>query len=288
MEERDVNQELEQEASANSQEGVDTEESAQPQEVESQPAQETQSGEGHQPVEEQTDEMGVPFKNRYMEMKRKYEDLDGKFSKVMDKLEGLNGSQQQQYTPEQLEAYANQTDNPAYSQWAAGEAQRLRKEQERKEYANIVEKKLTEFQTKQKAEQEKQQIFGQVVQRHPDLVKKDNAGNVMGWNTKSPLYQRASQYMSDPQLRNNPKGLRVAVALANEDLAVTSGKKTQQQVDKQKQEIRNLQKKTLTEGGGVKGGQPSSPRRDAIERARESGHIKDATQAMKHILGLQK
>lgn len=287
MEERDVNQELEQEASANSQEGVETEETTQPQEAESQPSQEIPSGEGQQPVAEK-DEMGVPFKNRYMEMKRKYEDLDGKFSKVIDKLDGLDGSKQQQHTPEQLEAYANQTDNPAYSQWAVSEAQRLRKEQERKEYANIVETKLTEFQNKQQAEQQKQQTFGRVVQRHPDLVQKDATGNVMGWNTKSQLYQRASQYMSDPQLRSNPQGLRVAVALANEDLAATSGRKTQQQVNKQKQEIRNLQKQTFTEGGGVTGGQSSSPRRSAVERVRKTGNMKDGTEAMKYILGMKK
>ncbi len=288
MEERDVKQEELEQSSANSQEGVETEESTQPQETSEQEqaaeqGTQTPPGEGQEPV----DSAGVPWKNRAMEYRRKYEDVDKKLTALGEKLDTISSGQKQQYTPEQLEMYAQQADNPTHAQWAVDEARRLRAQQQQQETASIVERKLTEFQQKQQQEIAKQQTYTQVVARYPELVRKDQSGNVLGWNPRSPMYQRINQYLQDPELRSNPRGLRVAAALAHEDIALSRGQKTAAQVDKQKQEIKNLQKKTLTEGGGASQQQSVSPARDAIERLRQTGSKKDATEAMKHYLKKQ-
>lgn len=282
MEERDVKQEELEQTSADSQESVN-EEITQPQQDTTPETPQLPPEQGDSSVDD-FDEGGVPWKNRAMEFKRKYEDVDKKLSALGEKLDTISSGQKQQYTPEQLEMYAQQADNPTHAQWAVQEARRLREQQQQQETASIVEKKLTEFQQRQQQETTRNQVFQQVVSRYPELVQKDPTGNVLGWNQRDPLYQRINQYMRDPELQKNPRGLRVAAALANEDLALYKGQKSQAQVDKQKQEIKNLQKKTLVEGGGSAQEVDSSPIRKAVQTATKSGEMRDATAAMTEIL----
>ena len=225
-------------------------------------------------VQSDVDEFGVPYKNRYMEMKRKYEDVSSKQDQILQKMDNLQGQQQQpKHSKEELMAYISRDDTePAHRAWALTEMNKL----DEQNVSNKIEQKFQTLQKQQKAEQVKTETFTFVTQRHPEITIKDNAGNFVGWNTRSPLVQRMDAYMRNPDIANNPAGLRVALALAKDDLS--GGQLANQQ--KLKTQVKTLQKATMVEGGETKSVQVTDNLSRAKDTLRKSGTVKDANKAV--------
>jgi len=225
-------------------------------------------------VPSDVDEFGVPFKNRYMEMKRKYEDVSSKQDQILQKMDNLQGQQQQpKHSKEELMAYISKEDTePAHRAWALTEMNKL----EEQNVSDKIEQKFQILQKQQTAERVKNDTFAFVTQRHPEITIKDNAGNFVGWNTKSPVVQRMDAYMRNPEIANNPAGLRVALALAKDDL---SGSQLANQ-QKLKTQVKTLQKGTMVEGGKPSPIQTTDKLHSAKDMLRKSGSKKDALSAV--------
>jgi len=225
-------------------------------------------------VQSDVDEFGVPYKNRYMEMKRKYEDVSSKQDQILQKMDNLQGQQQQpKHSKEELMAYISKDDTePAHRAWALTEMNKL----EEQNVSDKIEQKFQTLQKQQTTERVKNETFNFVLQRHPEITIKDNAGNFVGWNTKSPLVQRMDAYMRNPDIANNPAGLRVALALAKDDLS--GGQLANQQ--KLKTQVKTLQKATMVEGGETKSVQVTDNLSRAKDTLRKSGTVKDANKAV--------
>lgn len=232
---------------------------------------------------EAVDEFGVPYKNRAFEWKRKTEELTDKLPDLIkDAVSQSLGSRQAepQYTVEQLEQFATQTTDPYHATWAKGEIRRLESEQN----AKVVRTEIQKWKEEQKAETIKQQSFQFVAQNYPDAFLKDaNGNNTYQFNSNHPLTQIIGQLMQDPDLKRRPDGLAIAAELADARYRKQQIPAIQKEQQTLQAQVKHLQKGTLVEGG--KQAQPSIPaHRAAIDRLKQTGSIKDATEAVKLIM----
>ena len=232
---------------------------------------------------EAVDEFGVPYKNRAFEWKRKNEELADKLPDLIK--EAVNqslGSRQAepQYTVEQLEQFAAQTTDTYHATWAKGEIRRLSNEQN----AQVVRTEIEKWKTEQKNETIKQQSFQFVAQNYPDAFLKDaNGNNTYQFNDRHPLTQIIGQLMQDPDLKRRPDGLAIAAELADARYRKNQLPTIQKEQQTLQAQVKHLQKGTLVEGG--KQAQPSIPaHRDAIDRLKQTGSMKDAQNAIKAIM----
>lgn len=227
------------------------------------------------------DEYGVPYKNRYMEYKRKLEKAEEEKQRLLQQSQNQQQTQKK-YSISELEEFSRETDNPAHRQWAIAEAEKIREEKQ----AEIVRKEIEKVQNTTKAEVIKQQTYNGVVQRNPELVIKDQYGNHV-WNTRSPLFQRIAQYMQDPDFSSNPRGLEAAERFALVDIMRNSVPAVSKTLTKTNNELKNLQKKTLVESGVNQPIQTVNSLEAAKEKLKNTGSKEDATLAMKEILKAQ-
>jgi len=232
---------------------------------------------------EAVDEMGVPYKNRMFEWKRKAEELAEKLpSLVEEKIKQAfqqygGGQQQREYTIAELEAFAIQ--NPEHRPWVEEQKALLI----RKQLAKEMEEKLQLDRKQREAELRRQQSLKYVMDNYPEAFLKNSQGQIVGWNNEHPLTQQIGVIMQDPRLANDPDGLMAAADIGYARY-IKSQQTVQQQKEKQlKQEVKNLQKKTLVEGGGKPSEVVSDPVRVAIERLKKTGSMKDAEIAMAEI-----
>lgn len=225
-------------------------------------------------VPSDVDDLGVPWKNRAMEWKRKSEDNTTQLSELKEMVQGLQNTQQQSKpTKEELMGFISKEETePGHRMWAMKEMDKL----EKVEVSDTIKKEFTAYETKRSAERIRTETFNQVVQRHPEEIIKDNAGNFVGWNTKSPLIQRITAYMQNPELANNPHGLGVAEALAMRDLSFGQAA-TQQKLQAQ---VKTLQKGTMVEGSGAQAVQAVDNLTRSKQDLRKSGTMKDANKAV--------
>lgn len=228
------------------------------------------------------DDMGVPWKNRYMESQKKLDRLSEQLNAVAEKIDSNQGQKREKYSIEELEAFAEREDiPPEHKRWAKGEIRKLEQEQ----LASIVESKLTEKERMLQARQMEAEAFQTVVSRYPDAFKRNAQGQVVGWNENSPMTQRVAHYMQDPEIKGNPRALLVASALAFSDVSQNITAKATKQTAQAKAEVKNLQKKTLTEGGGVSSPPPpKSPMNINQDRFNQTGKVKDGAAVFKEIL----
>jgi len=248
------------------------------QQVVEQPPISTEPPAGNQQVVE-SDDMGVPYKNRYMESQRKLEKTQKQQEQILQKLDTIEqGSKQQEHTIAELETFVAETDNDAHRLWAQKE---IRKK-EQTAMADIVRTELDKRDQVQLVEQSKKQSLESVMQRYPDAFLKNSSGRSVGWDTSNPLTQRIGQYMQDPEIANNPRGLQVAAAMAFADLSLNRSTTVQKQAQKLKTEVKTLQKQTMVEAGGGHINPSVSSRQAAMEKTK-SGKPKDAIDAMKEL-----
>jgi len=232
---------------------------------------------GQSPVEE-VDDMGVPWKNRAMEYKRKFDETADKISSLEQKITQQPG--QRTYTIGELRVFANDTTTPSQHKiWAENEIARI--EDENRNAA--IQKVFTKQKEEQSINVTRQQAYQYVVSNYSDCFVKDANGTVMGWNPKHPLTQQIGTLMQNPELKNNPHGLAAAADIAFGRLARRQTPQMQQQQQSLKREIKTLQKGTLVEGSGKKSQIVRSPQRTAVDKAKETGSIKDATAAIKEL-----
>jgi hypothetical protein len=230
-----------------------------------------------QPTVEALDEYGVPYKNRFAEYRRKYEELEQKVNQFTQ--QGVQN--QPQYSVEQLEAFISQTDNPAYSQWAKNEVRRLEKE----EQAKVVRNEIQGWKKEQEAEQRRQASFSYVAQNYPDIWVKNQQGQpIVGqWDNNNPIVREIGMIMQDPRTAKEPDALAIAADIAYARVMRRQTPMIQQQFQQQKAEVKNLQKKTLVEGGGNAPVQAKPAHRVAIDKLSQTGTMNDAVAAMKAI-----
>lgn len=255
---------------------------AQPDEVQTDTQTSTQTvPEVRQPQAEDVDEMGVSYKNRFMESERK------RLKLLEEQQERLNQNQQvkqepetQKYTASQLKAFAVATEDPESREWALNELDRISRE----ESLNIVRSELQNYTKKQQDEITKQRVFNEVVNRNPEIVIKDSVGNIVAFNDKSPLFARMNFYMNNKEISSRPDALNLAEALAMRDLAHAQKPIVAKTIEKQANQIKSLQKRTMVEGGGTNSNVSVSSRQAAIERQRQTGSMKDSANAMGAIL----
>lgn len=214
---------------------------------------------------EAVDERGVPWKNRAMELERKFNDVPQVVEQTVQKVLASQAVKAEpEYTIEQLEQYAQE--NPQYRGWA--EARKF--EILQKNIEKSQEQKIKAIEQKQKEDSLRSQSENWVV-NHPTFKQCFNTdiyGNKV-WNTAHPLTQIISSQLNqvDPAtgkfLRDRPDGLAIAAKLAFADYSLMNEGKVKTQVQKLNKDLRSVQKKTLIEGQGV---QPQSGGNDEFRK----------------------
>ena len=234
------------------------------------------------PVNADVDEFGVPWKNRYMEQKRKNEEvIDRLPTLIEEKLKTVNQPQTPTYTYEQLEVYKNQnSQDPNVVAWVAGEQRKIQIADQRK----LIEEVVGQRENVSKVERQKQESLGYVQKEYPDAFRKDNNGNFSGWNEQHPLTQNIFKLMQDPRLANDPQGLAAAADIAFGRYARSQTPALQQKAQQLKADIKQAQKASLTEGAGRRVTTASNPQQGVIENLRKTGSLKDAEMAIGNIL----
>ncbi|HHI04320.1 MAG TPA: hypothetical protein ENL45_02125 [Candidatus Woesearchaeota archaeon] len=233
--------------------------------------------EGGNPQVEEVDEMGVPYKNRFMEYKRKYEELNQKVQTLEQQLSQPQTAQQRKYTIQELEAYAQA--NPEFRPWVEEEKAKILKE----ELLKATEEKVKQAEAQRAAEIKRQQALQYVINNYPDAFKKSADGKIVDWNPAHPLTKQIGILMQDPRFANDPEGLIAAADIAYARYMRQQTPKIQAQIKQVSMENKQLQKKTLVEGGSAQPQESATPVRKTIEKVRQTGSIKDASQAMKEI-----
>ena len=234
-----------------------------------------------QPPVDEVDEMGVPLKNRLAEAQRKLRKYEE------DEKTRQTTQQQpveQKYTKAQLTAFAASTDDQQSRLWALEQLDKISNDDQRR----IVKEELTGLQRQQTELNIRQQTFSTVIQRNPDIAVKDPNGNFIGFNTQSPLYQRMNFYMSNPDIVARPEALEIAEAFAMRDLAHAQKPVVAKTIEKQANQIKSLQRKTMVEGGNNNSSAGVSSMQAAKDKFKQTGSMKDASAVMGEILRKQK
>jgi len=194
----------------------------------------------------EVDEMGVPYKNRYMEMKRKYDEVNANLPSVVQEAVQRAIPQQPQaqpqYTEEQLIQYKNESDDARAKAWAEMELRKIDDRKAEQKFRTIVE----ERDTKLRKEQEANMAFQTVRNKYSVAFNQDGSPNM-----SHPLTQMTVQrYNSDPALKNDSRGLLKAADMAFADYVLQQSPHMAKQQKQLKRQVKRLEKATLTEGGG--------------------------------------
>lgn len=263
------------ETSEQAEQSQETQEQTQPQE----------QGQAQATEYEAVDSYGVPWKNRAMEAQRKAQEVAESIPRMVeDKLSQFAAQKaqpkEQEYTIEDLEKYA--INNPEYRPWAEGQKARLVAEQ----FQKITDEKITARETVQRNEAIKQEAF-KIVTSDPkfqECFMADQFGNRQ-WNNQHPMVQHINRYMNEPDVARRPDAILVAAKLARADYLDTVAPQQQKKVASLQKQVKSIQKKTMTEGSGAANvPQVKNDLQKAIDKVRQSGHVKDAQSAVEIYL----
>lgn len=273
-------------------EDVKTEESSTPEEQEqTEQAEDTATAtpeqEPTEPTKEDTkptpsedvDEYGVPWKNRFMEQRRKNEELVDKLPNMIEETLSKRNTSKPEYTISQLEQYA--IENPQYRPWV----EERKAEIIQGNVSKVTEAKIKEIEQRQKADNTRQQSY-EWATKNPRLQEAfvtDSYGRKI-FNQAHPLSQMISRYMSDATLAQRPDALVIASKLALADYLDYKETTSRTQNQKLKASLKKVQKQTMVEGGGVKPAVSASAFKKAQERLRQSGNKSDAKDAVAEYL----
>jgi len=247
-----------------------------------QPTTETATPPAGQQTYDAVDEFGVPYKNRTFEWKRKYEETIDRLPNMIE--EAVKGSiqqygkpQEKKYTIAELESFAQQS--PEHRPWVEEQKSQLLREQ----LTNEFEQKIKAVETKKESEIRRQQSFNYVATTYPDVFVKNQTGQIMGINNQNPMAQQINFLMNDPRFANDPEGLMAAADIAYARLSRNQLTANQVKEQKLKAEVKHLQKQTMVEGGGNANVQAVPEFRKAIDKAKQSGSLKDTAAALAAI-----
>lgn len=236
------------------------------------------------PTNEAVDEFGVPWKNRYMEQRRKNEEVIEKLPQIIDeKLSRVTQTQPQQptYTFEQLEAYKLQnSSDPNIVSWATGEQRKMQQAENKKLFEEVV----TGREKISKTEIIKERSLIQVQNEYPDAFNHDAQGRPISWNVTAPITQHIFEIMKDPRFSNEPDGLVAAAERAYGKVAKSQIPTLQAKTQQAKADVKQAQKASLTEGAGRRVVPNAPPQQVAIENLRKTGSVKDASNAIGELL----
>jgi len=229
---------------------------------------------------EAVDEFGVPYKNRTFEWKRKYEDTIEKMPSLIDEavknsFQQYGQAPQKEYTIAELEQFA--INSPEHRPWVEEQKAQVI----RKQLTGEFEQKIKAVETKKEAEIRKQQSFNYVASAYPDVFVKSPQGQVVGINNQNPLTQQINVLMQDPRFANDPEGLMAAADIAYARLSRSQQGVNQQKENQLKAEVKHLQKQTMVEGGGKQNVQAVPAHRVALDKAKQTGNLKDVAAALK-------
>jgi len=239
-------------------------------------------GAGKIPEPDELDEKGVPYKNRFHEYKRKYEETTGQLQEIKDMVSTLTQAQQKketqpEYTISDLEAY--KAENPQHAAWCEQEKAKLLQ----KEILSSVRKEFEQREQQQQAQMIKQQSLQAVAMSFPDAFAKDSNGNVVGWDINNPITQRIMQYGKDPAIASRPDGLLYAAKLAAGDLYAQGLQQSKGIIAKQNAKVGSLQRKTAVVGSTPAPATQSQSARH-MDELRQTGTREAARSALESML----
>jgi hypothetical protein len=226
------------------------------------------------------DEYGVPWKNRAMEWKRKSEETIEKMPNLIDEavknsFQQYGKPQEKKYTIEELEQFAQ--NQPEHRPWVEQQKAQVIKEGVIKE----VEDKFKAQDYEREAQKLKAQTFGYVAQTYPDVFVRNQQGQVVGMNEKNPMVNEINTLMKDPRLARDPEGFAFAADIAYARINRMNQGVIQQKENKLKAEVKHLQKQTLVESGSRSNVQAVPAHRVALDKAKQTGNLKDVQAALK-------
>lgn len=241
------------------------------------------------PEVEAVDETGVPYKNRYMEAQRKLSEVPQTIERTIEEVLSRKQAapQQQEYTIEQLETFAQQ--DPKWRPWVESQKAEIMK----RDLKQSMQGEIKAIETAKQADVTRYQAEQWVV-NHPKFkecfVNNPMTGQKM-FNQAHPLTQLISGYLSqqDPatgkRVGDRPDGLAVAAKMAYGDYALSNDGKSLSTVKTQKKVIKQLEKKTLIEGGGSSNPQVAGDNyKRAMEELAKTGSPKSAREATREYL----
>lgn len=236
---------------------------------------------GTQQQIEAVDETGVPYKNRAMEWKRKTEELSSSLPQIIEqKFKELSTTltqqpQKPQYTIADLEAFRLQ--NPDQAPWVEQEKSKLMIQQ----LSSQMDEKLKQVETVKENQVKRQQAENYVASTYPELFVKDGAGRIMGWDQSNPLTGEISRLLNDPRIANQPDGLQFAADVAFARYTKSQQiPKLQKSLKTSKSQVKNLERKVMTEGAGRVPVVPKTAFSKAQERLAQTGSPRDAVTAL--------
>ena len=226
------------------------------------------------------DEYGVPWKNRAMEWKRKSEETIEKMPTLIDEavkssFQQYGKPQEKEYTIAELEQFAQ--NQPEHRPWVEEQKAQVIKKQLTRE----VEDKFKAQDYEREAQRIKAQTFGYVAQTYPDVFVRNPQGQLVGMNEKNPMVNEINTLMKDPRLARDPEGFAFAADIAYARINRLNQGQVQQKEAKLKAEVKHLQKQTLVESGSKSNVQAIPAHRVALEKAKQTGNLKDVAAAMK-------
>jgi hypothetical protein len=231
-------------------------------------------------VYEAVDELGVPWKNRAAEWKRKSEETIERMPSLIDdavknSFQQYGKPQEQKYTIEQLEQFAQ--NQPEHRPWVEQEKVKIIKEDVIKE----VEGKFRTEATQKEFQSKRNQSLVYVMENYPDLFLKNNKGQVVGINSNNPMALQVDAFMKEPRFANDPEGVIAAAEMSYARMMRANQGQVQQKEAKLKAEVKHLQKQTLVESGSKSNVQAVPAHRAALEKAKQTGNLKDVAAALK-------
>jgi hypothetical protein len=203
--------------------------------------------------DDEVDEKGVPYKNRYMEAQRKLQTIQQEYQGLQSNLPDLiqnavaKAIPQKEATPtyskEELIKFKNsETTSPEHRTWAEIELEKLRSKDAEEFFRNQTQAKEKQM----KFDQERQAAYQYVAGNYGVMMNPDGS-----WNNAHPLTQKLARIInSDETLRNHPSGLRVAADMAVAEHIRETQPNMMKQTNQLKRTIKKLQTATLIEGSG--------------------------------------
>jgi hypothetical protein len=173
-----------------------------------------------------------------------------------------------QYSIEQLEVFAEQTEDVNSKLWAKAEIKKL----EEQRFAKIIDERVGMVEQKKNFEIRKNEVEREVSNdtRYSDAFATDASGRKV-WNNNSPLTQLAANYIKDPDIARRPDGLSIAMKLAYADYATMKTGVAVQKVESLKKENNKLKQSTLVDGGSNIQVPKSNPLTQAKEELAKTG-----------------